>query len=94
MRVLIAIKGCEFIEPFEHNSSWARAEFLLPPFRLLGYFTGKILNVPDDYDHLPQKTKAICEQLKTTTSVFLCDTDTFVSTSPAFWLPASSNTTT
>jgi hypothetical protein len=41
------------------------------------YFAdGEILGCPDDYEHLPRKTKAICKL--TEDYLFLCDTDTYV----------------
>jgi len=43
-------------------------------------FTGPGLGVPDDYDHLPEKTKAICQWavLNDVDYLFKSDTDTYI----------------
>lgn len=81
MRVLIAVKGCKaHLERWQAQmQTWAVPTSLLPPFTLLGYFTGELLKVPDDYGHLPEKTKAICGMVKDHDFCFLTDTDSYVS---------------
>ena len=83
MKVLVALETCD--EPKYAprrkliESTWAKR---LP----VGYefisFTGKMLDVPDDYYHLSEKTKAICQFAKFYTFdwLLIVDDDVFIRT--------------
>lgn len=79
MKTLIAIKGCEahFDRFTAELNTWIRGKH----WNLVWYFTGPMLGVPDDYDSLPAKTKAICQWAVNNEYdyAFLTDTDTYVS---------------
>ena len=72
--MLIAVKSCE--------AHWSRCAAIRDTWWTpqVHFFTGNELDVPDDYAHLPQKTKAICQWAVTRGHLwaFLCDTDTYV----------------
>jgi hypothetical protein len=74
MGMHIAVKSCEahWDRVYAQRGTWAwdYHELYFP-------LTGKMLGVPDDYGHLPHKTKAICNYFFGD-YLFLCDTDTYV----------------
>ncbi len=80
MKLLIAIESC-----LAHQER-VRAQFdtwvkdVCPPFDVM-VFDGPMLGVPDDYGHLPEKTKAICQWAleRNYDFLFKTDTDTYVS---------------
>jgi hypothetical protein len=74
--MIIAVKSCE--------KHWDRVKAIRETWGkspMVYFFTGDFLRVPDDYAHLPHKTKAICQwTLRHNYDwAFLCDTDTYVS---------------
>jgi len=85
MNILIAIESCaahaDRVE--EQFRTWvANEEYVARNVTAnLSVFTGEILGVPDDYKHLPEKTKAICKWAgeHSFDFIFKVDTDTYVS---------------
>ena len=76
LRTLIAIKGCE-----AHRDRYeAQKNTWIAGHRNCIFFTGAFLGVPDDYEHLPEKTKAMCQWawLEGYDWAFFVDTDTYV----------------
>jgi hypothetical protein len=75
VKVRIAIEGCDaHAKRIESQlDTWASD----PIVRVM---TGPMLGVPDDYEHLPEKTKAICEWALIVKAdfIFKVDTDTYV----------------
>jgi len=85
MNILIAIESCAAHADRAQSQieTWAESPLISPllgPARL-EVFTGEDLDVPDDYIHLPEKTKGICEYAceHTVDYMFKVDTDTYVS---------------
>lgn len=77
MRPLIAVEGCEkqrFMME-RQQKTWA----VNSPIDI-EWFTGPILHVPDDYWHLSEKTRAICQWalVHGYTHTFICDDDVYV----------------
>ena len=72
----IAIKGCvAHVDRYKAQlDTWIKGNEIL-----CWYFTGPSLDVPDGYESLPAKTKAICAACLKQEFVFMCDTDTYVS---------------
>ena len=76
MHIAIAVEGCVAHEPRMRSirETWAKES----PIPVL-CFTGPVLGVPDDYDSLPLKTKAICKLCRNMDYILKCDTDTYIS---------------
>lgn len=79
MRVLLAVESCEAHLSRCHviRETWAKD---VPPNVDLQYFTGPMLECPDDYANLSLKTKAICMWASNRDYDYLSiiDTDTYV----------------
>jgi hypothetical protein len=71
--LIIAIKSCaahRYREELQ-RSTWAISHTV--------WFTGPSLGVPDDYESLPAKVRAMCRDLhKLTEWAFFADTDTYI----------------
>jgi len=80
VNILIAIESCEAHESraISQRCTWAFSPLLGPADLVI--FTGEMLGVPDDYKHLPEKTKAICQWAVNNgyDYLFKIDTDTYV----------------
>lgn len=74
--MLVAIESCEahLDRLTAQFMTWAKST------EIVG-FTGHDLGVPDDYGHLPEKTRAICKYAEGFDYLFKCDTDTYASIS-------------
>lgn len=81
MKVLVALKTCDFPKYAARRklieNSWAKR---LPKGFEFRSFTGAILGVPDDYDHLCEKTRAICRAAQGYDKLLIVDDDVFVRT--------------
>lgn len=72
--MMVAIQGCEaHRERMQvQMRTWGKH-----PNLAVWPFTGKILQVPDDYEQLPLKHKAICRWFRKCEFIFKCDSDTY-----------------